>query len=65
MEFFILSDPAIYEIWKFDDGNTDLVLCPNEWRIVATNRRGKVSIENARTGALRSISEWKVLLKNA
>jgi hypothetical protein len=34
---------------------------PNEWRIVATNLRGKVRLENVRTGyTVQSISKWKV-----
>ena len=52
---------TVYEIICFDDGNDCLVRFPNEWRIVATNLRGKVRLENVRTGyTVQSISEWKL-----
>ena len=64
MEFVrvaVWQEETVYEIICFDDGNECLVRFPNEWRIVATNLRGKVRLENARTGyTVQSISEWKV-----
>jgi hypothetical protein len=55
------SEETVYEIICFDDGNDCLVRFPNEWRIVATNLRGKVRLENVRTGyTVQSISEWKL-----
>jgi len=64
MEFVkvaVWQEEAVYEIICFDDGNDCLVRFPNEWRIVATNLRGKVRLENVRTGyTVQSISEWKV-----
>ena len=57
------SEETVYEIICFDDGNDCLVRFPNEWRIVATNLRGKVRLENVRTGyTVHSISEWKTRL---
>jgi hypothetical protein len=54
-------EETVYEIICFDDGNDCLVRFPNEWRIVATNLRGKVRLENVRTGyTVQSISEWKL-----
>ncbi len=64
MEFVKVAawwEETVYEIICFDDGNDCLVRFPNEWRIVATNLRGKVRLENVRTGyTVQSISEWKV-----
>ena len=64
MEFVKVAswrEKVVYRIRCFDDGNEGLVCFPNEWRIVATNLRGKVRLENARTGyTVSSISEWKV-----
>ena len=64
MEFVKVAawlEETVYEIICFDDGNDCLVRFPNEWRIVATNLRGKVRLENVRTGyTVRSISEWKL-----
>jgi hypothetical protein len=60
MEFVRVFDTSIYEVTVFDDGNDQLKSLPNEWRIVAA-WRGKVRIENARTGyTVLSISSWKV-----
>jgi hypothetical protein len=64
MEFVKVAawqEETVYEIICFDDGNDCLVRFPNEWRIVATNLRGKVRLENVHTGyTVQSISEWKV-----
>lgn len=63
MDFVKVSKShLVYEIVCFDDGNDYLVRFPNEWRIVATNLRGKVRLENVHTGyTVQSISEWKVI----
>ncbi len=64
MEFVKVAawrEETVYEIICFDDGNDCLVRFPNEWRIVATNLRGKVRLENVRTGyTVQSISKWKL-----
>ena len=63
MKWFYYNDNQIQNcnIIVFDDGNEKLIDKINNWKIIATNMRGKYRLINLRDNfILKSISCWKV-----
>lgn len=60
--FVQITDPSIYYIRTFDDGNSCYRQYNNEWTRTHSNHRGKISLRNVHdsTVCIASISAWKV-----
>ena len=65
--FIEIKDENLYQIHVFDDGNQKIEYnYDNIWKIVSTNNKGKVKLQNFVDTSffVESISFWKIRIIN-